>query len=278
MSSFTLPSGHEHHFRERSFRRSFLVSLGIHLAILVAAGSATLFHMKGATYSPSYTVDLVALPPSAEPAAVRPVTPKPAPAPEAPKAPETPKAPPKSEPPPAETGAEVRPDEGAREILPSGGDEAARSERRRRIEELEREARRLYESYTAEESGSTVPSAPVQERADADAAAPGTASGGASGPTDIRFRAYYDRIWAQIRSAWVLPEGIASEGHLVTVVGIRISGTGNIEQSWIENRSGNQYYDQSALRAVRKANPLPPLPEGIHEVPLEVGINFRYPE
>jgi TonB family protein len=65
---------------------------------------------------------------------------------------------------------------------------------------------------------------------------------------------------------------------LVTVVAIRIAEDGEIEQSWIEERSGNEYYDQSALRAIRKANPLPPLPKDLRGKPLEVGINFRYPE
>ncbi|TNF50181.1 energy transducer TonB, partial [bacterium] len=39
--------------------------------------------------------------------------------------------------------------------------------------------------------------------------------------------------------------------------------------------SGNIYYDQSALRAIRKASPLPPLPQDLDEESLEVGINFH---
>ncbi len=131
----------------------------------------------------------------------------------------------------------------------------ARFERRQKIEELEAEARRLYESF---EQFDTQDDPDVQ---------PG-----------IRFRAYYDRIWSQIRSSWVIPEGVTARVSLVTVVGIRIAEDGEIEQFWIEERSGNEYYDQSALRAIRKANPLPPLPKDLRGEPLDVGINFRYPE
>ena len=94
----------------------------------------------------------------------------------------------------------------------------------------------------------------------------------------MRFRLYYDRIWNKIRSSWVVPGGVTSRVSLVTVVGIRIAADGKIEQSWIEKKSGNDYYDQSALRAISKANPLPPLPSDFSDDTLEVGINFRYPE
>jgi len=118
------------------------------------------------------------------------------------------------------------------------------------IEELEAEARRLYESFQDDPD--------VQP--------------------DIRYIAYYKRIWSQIQFSWVIPEGVTARVSLVTVVGIRIAADGEIEQFWIEEKSGNDYYDQSALRAIRKANPLPPLPKDLRGEPLEVGINFRYPE
>jgi TonB family protein len=169
------------------------------------------------------------------------------------------------------------PEEVLEEIKPSGGDEAARLDRRRKIEELEMEARRLYESYTTEEDATTGESVqPAETDVDAPSATR-TPTGGNGAPSNIRFRAYHDRIWAKIRSSWVIPVGVISEAKLLTVVGIRIAADGEIEQFWIEEKSGNEYYDQSAIRAIGKANPLPPLPEE-SEAPLEVGINFRYPE
>jgi len=122
---------------------------------------------------------------------------------------------------------------------------------KKEMEELEAETRRLYELFTQDDP---------------------------DGQPDIKFKAYYKRIWNQIRSTWVVPEGVTSSESLITVVGIRVAPDGEIEQFWIEERSGNEYYDQSALRAIRKANPLPPLPKNLSGKPLEVGINFRYQE
>jgi colicin import membrane protein len=41
-----------------------------------------------------------------------------------------------------------------------------------------------------------------------------------------------------------------------------------------EKRSGNHYLDDSAMRAIKKANPLPPLPDVFRDEYLEIGIRF----
>ena len=277
MSTFSLPSSQRHHFKDRAFKRSFLVSFGIHAVVLIVAGSVTLFRMSGMTYAPSYTVDLVSLP------AVKPATtPKPSIAPKPVQA--EVKKPPKpavkkAEPKPSPAPVPVSPPEKVREeVKPSGGDEAARLERRKKIEELEREAQRLYESIRVD--GDTVSSADAQpaEKGGEDQPVTPTPSGAGGTMSDIRFRAYYDQIWAQIRSSWVLPEGVTTQASLLTKMRIRIASDGRIEQFWIEKKSGNDYYDQSTIRAITKTKHLPPLPEELGDGPFEVGINFRYPE
>jgi TonB family protein len=274
VTAHTLPSGQGHHFQEREFKRSFLVSLGIHIVVIIAAGSMTLFRMSGTTYSPTYTVDLITLPPS--PASKTPQkSPARTRAAEAPeKEPDRTVAPAKEPP---------TPDQALEEIRPAGGDEAARLERRRRIEELEQEARRLYESYTSDQAEPASEAARVREAEPAEGpagkqAVTGGENAGRGQVSDLRFRAYYDQIWAQIRASWVLPDGVAAGDTLLIVVGIRISPAGDIQQYWVEKKSGNLYYDQSAIRAIRKASPLPPLPEDLGDEYLEVGVNFRYPE
>ncbi|MDF1524868.1 MAG: energy transducer TonB [bacterium] len=268
MSTFTLPSGQDHHFRERAFKRSFFVSIGIHVVILVAAGSMTFFRMSGTTYAPSYSVDLVSLPspkpaPAAKPApAVKPV-------PKQVKEQLEPEVQDKA----AKSAAPPPPLETMEEMKTSGGDETARLARRKKIEELEMETRRLYESFSSEKDITTEDRTQPDETGAVGPPVANAPTGGNDIPSNIKFRAYYNRIWAQIRSSWV-PQGETSEASLLTVVGIRIAPNGVIEQSWIEKRSGNDYYDQSALRAIRKASPLPPLPEELSDKPLEVGINF----
>jgi TonB family protein len=89
-------------------------------------------------------------------------------------------------------------------------------------------------------------------------------------------RNYYDRLYAQIRAAWVLPESIGEMSQeFKTVVAIKITPSGAIEESWIEKGSGNNDYDKAALQAVRKASPLPPLPVEMGKKSLKVGINFK---
>jgi len=89
-------------------------------------------------------------------------------------------------------------------------------------------------------------------------------------------RSYYDRIYSQIKASWVLPESVREMSQAFkTVVVIKIAPSGAIEDSSLKKGSGNDDYDQAALRAVRKANPLPPLPAEMGEESLELGINFN---
>jgi len=52
---------------------------------------------------------------------------------------------------------------------------------------------------------------------------------------------------------------------------------GKLQKSWFEKKSGNALYDQMAMRAIRKAEPFPPIPKELGEDSLEIGIRF-YPE
>jgi TonB family protein len=285
---FILPPDHiaRHHFRDPLFRRIFFASLIVHAVLFVLAGTVTLFRMPQSGYAPTYTVDLVSLPPSP---AARGEDKKPAPSPVKPR-----KAVAKAE--EKEAAVPVKPSsprEGqvaVRTVDTAVGDESARAQRRKRLDELETKAARLYETYRSE--GASEPDvrddlAPPGPSADEEGMEEGggargiheAVTGRGGGPVDLRYKGYYDRVWERIRASWVLPEGVAArDDRLVTVVGIRIASTGEIVDLRIERKSGNIYYDQSALRAVRKASPLPPLPSDIEEGFLEVGINFRVRE
>jgi colicin import membrane protein len=101
-------------------------------------------------------------------------------------------------------------------------------------------------------------------------------SGGAS--TDvmtIKHKLYYNLIWKKIRSGWVLPDAaLAGQKNLEAIIGIRISPNGQIEDIQFEKKSGNPIFDESALRAIQKANPLPPLPPGFEGERFDVGVRF----
>jgi colicin import membrane protein len=53
---------------------------------------------------------------------------------------------------------------------------------------------------------------------------------------------------------------------------IKILKSGQIRDIWFETRSGNRFLDESALKAVKKSNPLSPLPRGYNTY--DVGLIF----
>jgi colicin import membrane protein len=97
--------------------------------------------------------------------------------------------------------------------------------------------------------------------------------GSGKGVPNAEFSAYYSKVWKQIRSMWAMPEGLKGTG-LVAVYGIRIGRDGRVIDAWLENGSGNSAFDDSALRAIHKADPLPPLPETYSDITMDVGIRF----
>lgn len=108
----------------------------------------------------------------------------------------------------------------------------------------------------------------------------GSGSGGSpwggSGAADSRLSEYYGRIWAKIKEEWTLPEDLPKEkADLETVIVVIIDKDGKIQKSWFEKKSGNALYDQMAMRAIKKAEPLPPIPKEFGDEPFEVGIRFH---
>lgn len=103
---------------------------------------------------------------------------------------------------------------------------------------------------------------------------PGT-GGASSGFMSMKHKMYYNLIWQRIRNAWVLPEDVLrGKKDLETIIAIRIARDGQIVDIQFEKKSGNPYLDDSALRAIKKANPLPPLPPGFEEDKFDVGVRF----
>lgn len=86
---------------------------------------------------------------------------------------------------------------------------------------------------------------------------------------------YYSLIWAKIKSAWTLPEHLLKERvDLETIIVIIIDRDGRVQRSWFEKKSGDTLYDQRAMRAIIKAEPLPPIPKELSQESLEIGIRF----
>ena len=96
-----------------------------------------------------------------------------------------------------------------------------------------------------------------------------------SGEISDGVRIYQAEIIYQIQRNWAFSEHVAgAEKDLEALIGIRIAPDGRITSTWFDQRSGNRHLDESAHRAIMKANPLPPLPRGVFEGEYEVGLRF----
>lgn len=82
---------------------------------------------------------------------------------------------------------------------------------------------------------------------------------------------YFSQLQQHVRRFWVIPEGFNPKG-LKAVIRVKIDPEGRMLSAQIEQSSGNRIFDNSALQAVKRAEPYPPPPE---KKTLEVGFVFR---
>ena len=120
------------------------------------------------------------------------------------------------------------------------------------------------------------PQAKTAPEPPAASALPGAA---ASQPGDAagndKMQIYYSVIWSRIKAKWALPQGMLHGDGLEAVIHVTILRSGGTTAINFEKRSGNRYFDESALKAIQKALPFPPLPAEIGGGSLEVGIRFH---
>lgn len=95
---------------------------------------------------------------------------------------------------------------------------------------------------------------------------------------DIKFKGYYNQILDSVQKAWVVPEDMArSKNTLIVVMSVQIRKDGRVDKVWIEESSGNSYFDETARRAVAKAQPFPPPPEVSDNGLFEFGLRLHDP-
>jgi colicin import membrane protein len=79
----------------------------------------------------------------------------------------------------------------------------------------------------------------------------------------------------RVQKNWAFPESLAGgKKDLVVELAFTVMPNGEIRDVWFDKRSGNRYLDESAKRAVLKANPVDPHPEGISKPTITVGLRF----
>ena len=95
---------------------------------------------------------------------------------------------------------------------------------------------------------------------------------------NMKMKVYYSIVWSMIKEKWALPEGILPDDNLEAIIGAKILRNGSVSSLSFEKNSGNRYFDESAIKAIKKAAPFPPLPEWLDERYIDLGIRFHSSE
>lgn len=141
-----------------------------------------------------------------------------------------------------------------------------------RIDELKKELDR------GEEKRSQKPqpqAAPPQARPAQPASSPGVISkGGVSRENlEARYPAYFSVIHDRVQEQWMIYTEDLKNSSLSLIVSVKIDRTGKLLDSSIEKSSGDPRFDESLLKAIKKAV-FPPLPENFEGSFLETGFRF----
>ncbi len=88
---------------------------------------------------------------------------------------------------------------------------------------------------------------------------------------ELKFKAYYSQLQEQIRHSWVYP---SDPGDLFAIYSLVIAPDGELLRVWKEEGSGNSLFDESGLKAIKKAAPFPPLPAELGTNDHEIGVRF----
>ena len=85
----------------------------------------------------------------------------------------------------------------------------------------------------------------------------GTGNGSGGVVRGMEFVAYFNQMLGRIQRFWTWPH---RRGDLEVTVGFGVRGDGEVFGLELLKRSGNASFDESVVRAVRRASPLPPPP------------------
>jgi TonB family protein len=94
---------------------------------------------------------------------------------------------------------------------------------------------------------------------------------------DFRWAYYLAAIRNKIGAHWVPPPGMEARGRSVrATLYFRIHRDGQVSLASVESSSGYVFFDQTTMRALLAATPLPPLPAGYTDDYLGVHFGFDY--
>ena len=104
----------------------------------------------------------------------------------------------------------------------------------------------------------------------------GGEAGGSSGAEgSLAIRMYQMQVETWIKSHWSYPDALGNQKNLEAVVLVKVKADGTVVETDFVKPSRNNIFDESVLKAIEKAKPLPPLPEGYDKSYEEIKINFN---
>ena len=102
-----------------------------------------------------------------------------------------------------------------------------------------------------------------------------TQMGGGGQLNNELLRLYLGDMVSAVQSRWVLPDQLLNKKGLECVITFGINNDGSITNVQFEKKSGEALFDQAALKAVKDAAPLKPIPKAIAAL-LNEGIGLRF--
>lgn len=105
-----------------------------------------------------------------------------------------------------------------------------------------------------------------------------TGTNSSNGQTSAQRNEYLSIIWSRVKRNWTLPSALMPKENVESIIDVKISRSGAVEYIGFEKRSGNRYFDDSAINAVKKSIPFPPPPYYFSGNHMEIGIRFHSKE
>jgi colicin import membrane protein len=106
----------------------------------------------------------------------------------------------------------------------------------------------------------------------------GLAGGTPTTGSSVAMQIYQSETEAWIKSKWSYPVALSNPKDLKdleVVVELLVKANGSIEKTTFIKRSNNPGFNASILKAIERANPLPPFPEGYNKSDEEIQITFN---
>lgn len=189
------------------------------------------------------------------------------------------KKPPKKEPPPRKT---VEKKEKQKEIAGKKSEQEPAKAQKKQAEKIEKQRQAQLKDALARMKASVASKGGGAQGTNSYGNGGGTGAAGATGgggggvgeasPLTL----YQMVIKSAIEQNWVFNDVMAGLNKDLEVrIFIKILKSGEIRDISFETRSGNNYLDESAKKAIKRANPLPELPKGMFSYELVLGFSPR---